>query len=156
MRSANNRKLNNLTETQNAFNSFRNLIKAITVFYFMFPLAFTTSAVEFNQTLERGTVIGKVFNDTNNNGIQDTNEYGIPGVRLATVTGLFIETDGYGRYHIPDSYLNSYINNSHARNFILKIDTASLPIGSLIQSENPRVIRLSKGSINKMNFAITY
>jgi len=34
-----------------------------------------------------------------NYGIQ---EEGIPGVRLATVEGLVIETDGYGRFHIPD------------------------------------------------------
>ena len=29
-------------------------------------------------------------------------ESGIPGVRLATVGGLLIETDEYGRYHIAD------------------------------------------------------
>jgi len=29
-------------------------------------------------------------------------EEGIPGVRIATVEGLLIETDGYGRYHLPD------------------------------------------------------
>ena len=156
MRSADNTKHDNLSETQNAFKSIRNHIKTIALFSLAFPLVFTSNAVEFNQTSDHGTVIGKVFNDANINGIQDTNEYGIPGVRLATVTGLIIETDGYGRYHIPDSYLNSYISNSHARNFVLKIDSASLPICSTIQSENPSVIRLSKGSINKLNFAITY
>ena len=73
-------------------------------------------------------------------------------MRLATVTGLLLETDGYGRYHIPDNA----INTRHARNFILKVDDASLPIGSIIQSENPRIVRLTNGSLNKINFAVKY
>ena len=98
------------------------------------------------------TVFGKVFNDVNMNGIQDTKEHGIPSVRLVTVDGLVIETDGYGRYSIPDNSIMA----RQFRNFILKIDAASLPQGSNIRSENPRVVRLSNGSVNKINFAITY
>ncbi|MFK8016954.1 MAG: hypothetical protein AB8G17_16115 [Gammaproteobacteria bacterium] len=49
---------------------------------------------------EQTTIIGKVFADDNENGFQDEGEVGIPGVRLATVEGLLMETDAYGRYHI--------------------------------------------------------
>ncbi len=119
---------------------------------FLFIAFSSSSAMEFNQASGYGTIIGKVFNDANNNGIQDVNEYGIPGIRLVTVSGLIIETDGYGRYNIPDNNISIKQSN----NFILKIDVASLPIGSKVQSENPRLIRLSKGSMNKINFAITY
>ena len=149
MRPATNLKLNNHTKNENIL---RTGIKAITLLSLAIPLVSAINAVEIIQNLEQGTVIGKVFNDTNRNGIQDASEYGIPGVRLATVKGLIIETDGYGRYHIPDSVMNE----RYARNFLLKIDATSLPIGSIIQSENPRVIRLSKSSANKINFAVTY
>lgn len=32
-------------------------------------------------------------------------EDGIPGVRLLTVEGIIIETDQYGRYHVPDQWV---------------------------------------------------
>ena len=140
-------------------NIFIKGFKVISIYCLVFPLALgsvNSSAnaleMEIKTVLENATIIGKIFNDINNNGIQDINEHGIPGVRLATVTGLVLETDGYGRYHIPDNYIDS----RNARNFILKIDETSLPIGSRIQSENPRVIRLSGSSLNKVNFAVVY
>ncbi len=153
MRSVINFKLISRTKKRNIFNSFSKGFKAIPVYCLVFPIAFSSAdALEIKQVSENATIIGKVFNDANNNGIQDINEHGIPGVRLATVTGLVLETDGYGRYHIPDKYINS----TYAQNFILKIDAASLPIGSIIQSENPRVIRLTSRSLNKVDFAIRY
>jgi len=153
MRSVINLKLNSRFKTRNILNLMRKAFKVIPIYYLIFPIVVSSAgALEIKQVSNNATIIGKVFNDTNNNGIQDINEFGIPGVRLATVIGLVIETDGYGLYHIPDNF----INQRHARNFILKIDAASLPVGSSIQSENPRVIRLAAGSLNKVNFAIKY
>lgn len=134
-------------------HKFKIVFKTIPACSLFIPIVFgSADASEIKTLSENATIIGKVFNDANRNGIQDINEHGIPGVRLATVKGLVLETDGYGRYHIPDNYINS----RNARNFILKIDATSLPIGSRIQSENPRVIRLSGSSLNKVNFAINY
>ncbi len=153
MRSNINQRDKNLIEKRFSFSSFNNYVKAITALSLVFPLVFTsTNALEINHASEQATVIGKVFNDVNKNGIQDINEYGIPGVRLATVTGLVIETDGYGRYHIPDNF----IRPRHARNFMLKVDASSLPLGSKIITENPRVVRLSYGAVNKINYGITF
>ena len=45
-------------------------------------------------------MIGKVFEDLDGDGYQDQGEPGLPGVRVATATGLLITTDEYGRYHI--------------------------------------------------------
>ena len=59
-----------------------------------------------------------------NHGIH---EEGIPGVRLSTVKGLVIETDGYGRYHIPD--VDGGRRDS-GKNFIIKVDVATLPEGA--------------------------
>ena len=103
---------------------------------------------------ENSTIMGKVFHDKNHNGFQDNNERGLPGVRLATATGLMLETDGYGRYHIPDV---AHSNLFTGRSFILKLDPSSLPQGARVTSENPRVIRITGSTIiNKINFGIQF
>lgn len=43
-------------------------------------------------------------------------EDGIPGVRLLTVEGIIIETDQYGRYHVPDQWvLNKKVSSSWSK-----------------------------------------
>ena len=83
-----------------------------------------------------------------NHGID---EEGIPGVRLATVKGLLIETDGYGRYHIPDTDAG---RRGMGKNFILKVDKSTLPEGARFTTENPRVLRLTGSALNKINFGV--
>ena len=51
-------------------------------------------------TFDCAGVIGKVFDDKNRNGYQDKGELGLANVRLATVRGLLVTTDKYGRYHV--------------------------------------------------------
>jgi uncharacterized repeat protein (TIGR01451 family)/fimbrial isopeptide formation D2 family protein len=97
------------------------------------------------------TVIGKVFNDLNENGSQDPGEHGLPGVRLATVSGEVILTDANGRYHIPA--VESDIGGN-GKNYILKLDEASLPSCARVISENPRVLRLTAGLMSRMDFAV--
>ncbi len=79
-----------------------------------------------------------------NTGVQ---EVGIPGVRLATVEGLIIETDQYGRYHIPE------VSSSKGKNFIIKVDSTTLPQGFEFTTENPKVIKLGNVPI-KANFGV--
>ncbi len=95
-------------------------------------------------------VIGKVFDDKNKDGYQTQGEPGLAGVRLATATGLVITTDPYGRYHITCAAVP---NGQIGSNFILKVDEKSLPTGYHPTSENPRVIRLTRGKVSKANFA---
>ncbi|WP_166163001.1 DUF6923 family protein [Chelativorans oligotrophicus] len=96
-----------------------------------------------------GDVIGKVFDDVNRNGYQDQGEPGLPGVRVATVKGWLITTDEYGRFHVacadlPEARIGS--------NFIMKLDTRTLPTGYRLTTENPRVVRLTAGKTTKLNF----
>ncbi|MCT7375141.1 DUF6923 family protein [Chelativorans salis] len=96
-----------------------------------------------------GDIVGKVFDDVNGNGHQDDGEPGLPGVRVATVKGWLITTDEYGRFHVacadlPDSRIGS--------NFIMKLDTRTLPTGYRMTTENPRVVRLTAGKLTKLNF----
>jgi len=72
-------------------NSVRKNCKTmpISICFVVLPVIFSSAgAMETKHDFDNATIIGKVFHDENNNGIQDTNEYGIPGVRLATVSGL--------------------------------------------------------------------
>ncbi len=77
-------------------------------------------------------------------------EDGIPGVRLITTEGIVIETDQYGRYHIPDQW----VLDKKGQNFLVKLDTDSLPTGMKVVSENPRVQRISPNKLTKFNFSV--
>ena len=96
-----------------------------------------------------GDIVGKVFDDKNRNGYQDKGEPGLPGVRVATVKGWLITTDKYGRFHVacadlPDARIGT--------NFIMKLDTRTLPTGYRLTTENPRVVRLTAGKMTELNF----
>jgi large repetitive protein len=100
-------------------------------------------------TFDCSDIIGKVFDDTNRSGYQDEGERGIANVRLATARGLLVTTDSEGRFHIacadvPDS--------DRGTNFILKLDERTLPTGFRVTTENPRVVRLTRGKMAKLNF----
>ena len=83
-----------------------------------------------------------------NHGIQ---EIGIPGVRVATVEGLYIETDLHGRFHLEAV---DVANLARGRNFYMKVDKATLPPESTFVSENPRVKRITQGLPTRFDFAI--
>ena len=104
---------------------------------------------EIEHVFDCGEIIGKVFDDKNRNGYQDQGEPGLPGVRVATVKGELITTDKHGRYHVPCA---SVPDANIGSNFILKLDTRTLPTGYRITTENPRVVRLTRGKLTKLNF----
>ena len=78
-------------------------------------------------------------------------ERGIPGVRIASVEGLLIETDQYGRYHLPDVHGGDW---GRGRNVILKVDPATLPPGTVFTTENPRVRRVTPGIPVRFDFGV--
>ncbi|TYC63931.1 DUF11 domain-containing protein [Rhodobacterales bacterium] len=94
-------------------------------------------------------IIGRVFDDANRNGYADDGEIGLPSVRVATVSGLLVTTDQYGRFHIPCADLP---DSRIGTNFIMKLDTRTLPTGYRVTTENPRVVRLTAGKALKLNF----
>ncbi|MCV0427251.1 MAG: DUF11 domain-containing protein, partial [Roseibium sp.] len=96
-----------------------------------------------------GDVIGKVFDDANRNGYQDKSERGLPGVRIATVKGLLVTTDKHGRYNVSCADLPDHRVGT---NFIMKLDTRTLPAGYRLTTENPRVVRLTAGKTTKLDF----
>ncbi len=97
-------------------------------------------------------VIGKVFDDRNANGYQDEGEPGIPNVRLATLNGVLVTSDAEGRYHVACAAIP---NEYRGSNFVMKLDTRTLPAGYRVTTENPRDVRVTRGKVTKLNFGAT-
>ena len=124
-----------------------------------------------------GDVVGRVFDDLDGDGHQDsfepgnnppgisdqtyrgakhggeagpevTQERGLPGVRLVTLDGIVITTDGNGLFSVPCAALPA----GRGSNFLLRLDTRTLPAGFGMTTENPRVMRLTPGMLVEMNF----
>jgi uncharacterized repeat protein (TIGR01451 family)/fimbrial isopeptide formation D2 family protein len=77
--------------------------------------------------------------DIRNAGVD---ERGIPGVRVASVEGLLMETDQFGRYHLVGIDGGGW---EHGRNFVLKVDPATLPPGARFTTDNPLLRRITPG-----------
>ena len=107
--------------------------------------------VELDPILQKSTIIGRVFFDFNRNGIQDPGEPGIPGVRITNGSGLQIQTDAHGRYHLADVDGGRF---ERGRNVIFKVDPRTLPEGSSFSTRNPQVVRITQGLMQKINFGV--
>jgi len=101
--------------------------------------------------LDGSLVLGSVFDDRNGNGLQDMGERGVPGVRIASVEGLVMETDAHGRYHLLGIEVD---NKARGRNFILKVDPATLPPGTEFTTANPLVRRITAGLPVRFDFGV--
>lgn len=112
-------------------------------------LATATVRVVPDPTFDCSDLIGKVFDDRNVNGYQDDGEPGIANVRLATVNGLLVTTDDQGRFHVACAAIPQ---SDRGSNFVMKLDTRTLPSGYRVTTENPRDVRLTRGKMTKLNF----
>jgi uncharacterized repeat protein (TIGR01451 family) len=120
-----------------------------------------TTAQDIRITMRRGTAAPTPIGEqpapaptevleitVSNHGIY---EEGLPGVRLASVRGLVMETDKAGRFHIPDVDTGPQATGRQA---IIKLDTATLPRDAVLTTENPRVQRMSNSALNTMRFGV--
>ncbi len=100
-------------------------------------------------TFDCTDVTGKVFDDKNRNGVQDSGEAGIAGARLITPTGLAALTDGYGRFHITCAITP---REGRGSNFMLKLDDRSLPAGYRSSTEPFQIQRATRGKALHFSF----
>ncbi len=114
--------------------------------------ATATVRVVPDPTFDCTDIIGKVFDDRNADGRQDEGEPGLGGVRLTTARGLLITTDRHGRYHVTCAAVP---DRDRGSNFILKLDERTLPSGYRTTTENPRVVRATRGKMVRLNFGAT-
>ncbi|MEG2045997.1 MAG: OmpA family protein, partial [Comamonas sp.] len=78
-------------------------------------------------------------------------ERGIPGVRIAAVEGLLMETDPFGRFHLVDVQGGAW---ERGRNFILKVDPSTLPAGAEFTTSNPLLRRITPGLPVRFDFGV--
>lgn len=112
-------------------------------------VATATVRVVPDPTFDCTDIIGKVFDDANLDGHQDEGEKGLAGVRIASARGLLAKTDEHGRFHITCAAVP---NPDRGSNFILKLDDRTLPAGYRLTTENPLVLRATRGKAIKFNF----
>ncbi|MFC5741780.1 DUF7507 domain-containing protein [Dyella tabacisoli] len=82
---------------------------------------------------------------------QGVDERGIPGVRIGTVEGLVMESDAYGRFHLEGIDVP---NMARGRNFIMKVDPATLPPNITFTTPNPLVKRITQGLPARFDFGV--
>jgi uncharacterized repeat protein (TIGR01451 family) len=111
--------------------------------------AIATVRIVPDPTFDCTDVTGKVFNDTNRNGLQDDGEDGLPGVRVATTRGLQATTDQFGRYHITCAVTP---HESRGSNFVLKLDDRTLPSGFRMSTGQMQIKRATRGKMLRFNF----
>ena len=102
-----------------------------------------------DQTFDCTDVFGKVFDDVNRNGRQDSGEKGLPGVRVVTAQGLTAKTDQYGRFHITCAIVPNDIRGS---NFVLKLDDRTLPSGFRMSTDLMQIKHATAGKALKFDF----
>ena len=101
--------------------------------------------VKGDPVFDEGTLIGKVFHDANQNGVQDSGEPGIPWVKLVTEEGIIVVTDEHGRYHVPALKPGRHL---------VKVDGHTLPDGTRFITESTYLVKTTPGIMNKANFAV--
>lgn len=142
---------------QNVYRKFMTVITIaglICSFHFV-SLAnqphFEPSLQDNNSLFDDSTIMGTVYNDRNQNGIQDEGEEGIGGVRLVTATGQIIITDQHGRYSLAAIAGGL---SERGINFIIKLDKDSLPEQYQLISSQTQTVRLSAGIPQKIDFRV--
>lgn len=112
---------------------------------------FDQSLHDNNSLFDDSTIMGTVYIDRNQNGIQDEGEEGISGVRLVTATGQIIITDQHGRYSLAAIAGG---RSERGINFIIKLDKESLPEQYQLISSQAQTVRLSAGIPQKIDFRV--
>ncbi|MBI3995576.1 MAG: OmpA family protein, partial [Nitrospirae bacterium] len=106
-----------------------------------------TVKLVFDPIFDLGTIIGKVFYDTNRDGFQDRGENGVAGAMVALDDGTYAVTDADGRYHFP---------GVRPGQRLVKINLASISPEPVATTEEARVVQVTSGLLAKVNFGVIY
>lgn len=123
----------------------KSVFRGILLILMTFCLYSSSALAEIQE--EAIIVSGRVYVDLNQNGVYDEGEIGVAGAKIMTSQGEVVTTDIYGRYHI-------ILSGQPRGGYILKLDKKSLAQGYVIVTENPKVIRISSGASNQVDFGV--
>ncbi|MDD4929567.1 MAG: SdrD B-like domain-containing protein [Gallionella sp.] len=113
-----------------------------------------TAAVQIVQGVfsDKGYILGTVYLDCNRNHVQETDEPGIPGIRLFLEDGTNVTSDSDGKYSLYGIV---------ARTHTLKLDDSTLPAGAVLEVlanrnagvAGSRFVDLKNGELHRADFA---
>ena len=106
-----------------------------------------TNTVEMldDPEFDLGTIVGKVFDDKDGNGVQGPGENGVGGVMVAMEDGVYAITDGNGMYHIAAV---------RPGNRLVKINVHTLPPNDGLTLPVAQTLTLTPGLLAKVNFGV--
>jgi len=93
----------------------------------------------------KGTIIGKVFEDLNEDGWQDEDEVGVSGISIVMEDGTVVTTDPDGSYSIA---------GVEAGYHVLTLDEETLPEGWQVLGEISKFVEVPESGMAKLNFTI--
>lgn len=99
--------------------------------------------VEPDPDFDQGFLFGKVFCDLDGDGRQGKAEAGIAGARVYLDNGTYSVTDSSGKYHLRD--IDPGLR-------LVKLDTNTLRPGSVLTTDESRVVQFTRGLPAKVNF----
>jgi len=100
--------------------------------------------------LDRATLIGRVFVDTDENGRHDAGEPGLGNVGLVMEDGTYVTTDSLGKYSVPGAKAGMEGSGLRA----ITIDRNTLPPDAGLTTPDALFVTLAEGSLNKVNFGV--
>lgn len=98
------------------------------------------------------TIIGRVFDDSNGNGVMDRGERGIEGAGVALDDGTYVVTGPDGKYSLPG--VTPGLTNSWIR--VVKLDHTSLAAGGRPTTPLAVFVSARPGGVDKANFGVRY
>lgn len=129
-----------------SFGNYQNVALASTSTSFeLSNRATATVEVVPDPLFDQSTIIGKVFNDRNENGIQDEGEEPVPNVRIVTAEGTVITTGRDGMYHLA-----GIVPGRH----LLRLDERTLPGGAYLTTDKVVIADVTPGLLAKVNFGV--
>ena len=93
-----------------------------------------------------GTIEGYVFNDLNQDGLKESGEQGLSGIKLWCAKAKSSETDSLGHYKFT---------RVKAKKAMVSIDTKTIPSGYLLLTPVTQEVKMSQGQVVKIHFGLT-
>jgi len=111
------------------------------------PPATAELEIGADPVFDLGTIIGKVFQDLDGDGWQDSGETGIGGAMVALDDGVYALTDTHGRYHFPAVEPGQRM---------VKLNVTAIAANARTSGKDRQVLSVTPGLLAKANFGVTY
>ncbi|MEY4374584.1 MAG: hypothetical protein RL760_750, partial [Candidatus Eisenbacteria bacterium] len=111
------------------------------------PPTSATIMVEENEFFSRSTLLGRVFEDKDRDGLQSGDEPGLAGARVVMDDGTVVTTDAQGLFHVPDL---------EAGPRVIKMDLAAAGAGAVPTNGVSQVVDIAPGLLANVRFGVAF